>query len=350
MIRIPIRIRWLVGLASAVTVIFPCLLWMGAAGASELSASSLEPFDPGRAGFVVRVRGEVNPYRVLAVSVLPGDKVPIELVGPWTGGELSGGFDLLDGSGQILGRLEPGTMPGTARRVVWTAPRESGFYPLELRDRAGILRMRLHLLVLVPFSEVRDGWLNGYRIGIYPTTPLRGLAVYRAPRGFIEVTEDLLDLEVSPHFRLRQFLCKQEGGWPRYVILRERLLLKLEYLLQVVNAKGYRASTFEVLSGFRTPWYNRAIGNVQYSRHQWGGAADIFLDESPRDGRMDDLNGDGRIDGRDADLLYDLFDGLGVREDYATQFTGGLGKYGPNPVRGPFVHVDARGFRARWGR
>jgi len=315
-----------------------------------MASDAFDTFDAGRAGFSVRVRGEVNPYRVLAVSVLPGERLPIEVVGARGGASPSDSFELVDrsvdDSGLVVGHFEP----GTGRRVSWTAPRTPGLVPLEIRQVGGELRMTFHALVLVPFAEVHDGKLKGYRIGSYPATPLRGLAVYRKPRGFIEVTEDLLDLEVSPHFRLRQFLCKQEGGWPRYVILRERLLLKLEYLLQVVNAKGYRASTFAVLSGFRTPWYNRAIGNVQYSRHQWGGAADIFIDESPRDGRMDDLNGDGRVDARDANLLYDLFDGLGVREDYTTQFTGGLGKYGPSPVRGPFVHVDARGYRARWGR
>jgi len=309
---------------------------------SSPAAGSPSAFDPGRAGFSVRVRGELNPYRVLAVSVLPGEVLSIEVVGD----RPVGPFELVQDGGRLAS--------GDGRRFSWTAPREPGLQRLELRQVGGDLRMALHVLVLVPFSEIRDGDLKGYRMGHYPTVPLRGLAAYRTPRGFIEVTEDLLDLEVSPHFRLGQFLCKQEGnehngGWPRYLVLRERLLLKLEYLLQVVNAKGYRASTFAVLSGYRTPWYNHAIGNVKYSRHQWGGAADIFLDEN-RDGAMDDLDGNGRIDARDADVLYDLIDGLGVREDYSTQFTGGLGKYPPNSIRGPFVHVDARGYRARWGR
>ena len=306
------------------------------------TAAEPAPFDAGRAGFSVRVRGEVNPYRVLAVSALPGEGLTIDVLGP----SVLGAFELVEDGGRVS--------PADGRRLAWTAPKEPGFRRLEVRQVDGDLRMTLHILILVPASGARDGHLNGYRMGHYPATPLRGLAVYRPPRGFIEVTEELLDLEVSPHFRLGQFLCKQEGnrhdgGWPRYLALREKLLLKLEYLLQTVNSKGYRASTFAVLSGFRTPWYNHAIGNVKYSRHQWGGAADIFLDEDG-DGVMDDLDGNGRIDGRDADVLYDLIDGLGIREDYGTQFTGGLGKYPPNSVRGPFVHVDARGYRARWGR
>lgn len=55
----------------------------------------------------------------------------------------------------------------------------------------------------------------------------------------------------------------------------------LEFILEKVNAQGYRWETFCVMSGYRTPYYNKAIGNVRYSRHLWGDAADIFIDENP---------------------------------------------------------------------
>ncbi|HEY5622313.1 MAG TPA: D-Ala-D-Ala carboxypeptidase family metallohydrolase, partial [Gammaproteobacteria bacterium] len=58
--------------------------------------------------------------------------------------------------------------------------------------------------------------------------------------------------------------------------------------------------------GYRTPFYNRAIGNVPNSRHVFGGAADIFLDRAPRDGQMDDINFDGIEDFRDAQRLYQI--------------------------------------------
>ena len=53
----------------------------------------------------------------------------------------------------------------------------------------------------------------------------------------------------------------------------------MELILQRLNAKGYRCDSFHVMSGYRTPYYNKAIGNVKYSRHIYGGAADIFIDE-----------------------------------------------------------------------
>jgi hypothetical protein len=207
-----------------------------------------------------------------------------------------------------------------------------------------------YILVNIPsFAlEVVEGEiLNGYRIGAYPRSPLKGLAIYRPPAGFIEVTERNQNTEIAPHFVLRQFLCKQESVYPKYLVLKERLVLKLELVLQEMNERGYRCETFHIMSGYRTPYYNKAIGNVRYSRHVWGGAADIFVDEDPKDEMMDDLNHDGTIDYRDAAVVYKVIDDLYGRPFYAP-FLGGLARYRKTPAHGPFVHIDVRGFRARW--
>ena len=102
------------------------------------------------------------------------------------------------------------------------------------------------------------------------------------------------------------------------------------------------------MSGYRTPSYNAAIGNGRYSRHVYGGAADIYIDVDG-DGIMDDLNADGVLDRRDAGALYDLVDRL-LQDPAHTHLHGGLGEYGSNSAHGPFVHVDERGWNARWGR
>jgi len=305
------------------------------AGAAE--PPTAPPFDPGRVGFTARLRHEAITSRVLAVPVLPGEKLDVHLE---SRDDSHGGGFLVRAPGGL-----PTVVTGTWR---WTAPAAPGLYPVAVTHRASGDSMTLNVFVMVPASEVRDGELNGYRIGSYPSVALRGLDIYRPPRGFIEVTPELVDTAVSPHFTLGQFLCKQESGWPKYLVLRERLLLKLELLLEQANLAGLRCDTFTVMSGYRTPHYNRAIGNVQYSRHLWGGAADIFIDVDPADGVMDDLDRNGAIDVRDAHVLYHLVDGLHGKPWYAA-FVGGLGAYRATAAHGPFIHVDARGFRARWG-
>jgi uncharacterized protein YcbK (DUF882 family) len=130
------------------------------------------------------------------------------------------------------------------------------------------------------------------------------------------------------------------------VVLRERLLFKLEYVLEQVNAEGIPAKSFSVMSGYRTPYYNAAIQNVRYSRHVWGDAADIFIDDDG-DAYMDDLNADRRHDSRDAEVLFNLVNQLDQRPGFSN-FIGGLGRYKPTDSHGPFVHVDARGVKAKW--
>jgi hypothetical protein len=197
--------------------------------------------------------------------------------------------------------------------------------------------------VLVPATRVRDGRLNGYRIGRYPAAGRRG-DLYAPPRGFIEVRSGDRDTKVSPHFELGQFLSKQESDFPKYLVLDPLLLLKLERLVERLRRAGIDVDTLHVMSGYRTPFYNAAIGNVAFSRHLWGNAADVFVDED-RNGTMDDLTGDGRIDRADAERLKAL--ALDV-ERASPDLVGGVASYPGTAAHGPFVHVDVRGRAARW--
>ncbi|GIW52860.1 MAG: hypothetical protein KatS3mg081_2215 [Gemmatimonadales bacterium] len=286
-----------------------------------------------KAGFAVRYKGLSSRYRVNAVSVLPGQRLSIGVAGPGTG------FRLRD--------LEGATAVLSGGSWQWVAPGASGLYRLLVSRESPPDSIVLNVFVLVPRSRMNGEYLNGYRIGRYPPPWGRAPEIYQPPAGFIEVTPENQDTPVSPRFRLGQFLCKQAGGYPKYVVLDERLLFKLEELLDRVNAAGIAASSFHVMSGYRTPYYNHSIGNGRYSRHVWGAAADIFIDESPADGNMDDLNGDGVVDLRDADVLYRIFDQAAADPSY-TYLLGGLGKYRATRTHGPFVHVDVRGFKARW--
>ena len=288
------------------------------------------------ASFAVKFKDEMSPYRIISAFVLPGEDLTIEVQNP-----------LLEE--QYFLRAAEGITTNIKNAVWrWRSPDQPGLYPLRVVHVARADSIILNVFTMVPYNRLQGEELNGYRIGKYPSIPLKQLPIYKPPKGFIEVTEDNQETFVSPHFKLKDFLCKQEGGYPKYVVLKEKLLLKLELIIEKVNEQGIPCNTFHIMSGYRTPYYNKLIGNVKYSRHLWGGAADIFIDENPRDGMMDDLNGDGHIDFQDAGVLYDIIDQMYGKPWYE-RFLGGLGRYEKTNDHGPFVHVDVRGFRARWG-
>ncbi|MEX2498669.1 MAG: D-Ala-D-Ala carboxypeptidase family metallohydrolase [Wenzhouxiangellaceae bacterium] len=291
------------------------------------------PFEPGTVDYELSFNDMRINWNAFAFSVMPGQVHDLK-VHMNTGQPVE-----VTASGGELNRVGP-------TEWNWRAPAQPGPLTIAIRPENADTAM-LHVFVKVPVAAVADGYLNGYRLGTYPDSPLRNNPIYLPPPGFIEVHPDMLDLPVSPHFTLGQFLCKQQPDhWPKYLVLRESLIAKLEFILAEVNQHGIRTDSLFVMSGYRTPWYNQTIGNVPYSRHVWGGAADIFIDTTGN-GRMDDLNNDDQIDRHDARTLLSI-----INELYETgrleRLRGGLGLYGPRPHRGPFVHVDTRGQEARW--
>ena len=206
------------------------------------------------------------------------------------------------------------------------------------RVRAGKRELSLTLMSVVPYTAVRNGSLDGYRVGQY---------VGNAPSGFIRLSNTNESLFVSDHYRLRDFQCKLDGT-SKYLVLRPEALLKLEILQHELQGRGIAFDRFTVMSGFRTPYYNAKIGNeTSRSRHLYGDAMDIYVDAN-RDGTMDDLNRDGRIDTADAQYLLSIAEDL----DHSTEWgwlKGGAGVYHANAAHGPYLHVDARGHLARWG-
>lgn len=222
-----------------------------------------------------------------------------------------------------------------------------GVHPTGLATPAGD---SLVLLSLIPFqAKTGPRWRN-YRLGYWPRERARGAGADSVlPAGFIEVTPENQYTRVSASFTLADFLTHdQRDVWPKVLVLRLPLLDKLELIAQALAEKG-KPSRLHVMSGFRTPQYNQLGvgprgGRARDSRHMYGDAADIFVD-ADRDGRMDDLTGDGRVTLADAQYL------LGVAEEVEARYPaliGGLSAYRATAVHGPFVHVDVRGRRARW--
>ncbi len=299
-------------------------------------------FDPGKADFQVRYKEEISPYRINAVFLMPGEVLRLDIPEA-DSGRFQFEFDAGRGGIDTTGRL----MRSGPRSWKWKAPDTTGFSQLRLIREPGGDTVGFNAFTMVPAAEMKGEYLRGYRIGEYPPLPAGKTGFYRPPPGFVKLDAVSAQAMVSPHFRLGQFACKQSADLPAYLVLKERLLLKLEILLETANDAGFACDTFHIMSGYRTPFYNRLLGNVKLSAHQFGGAADIFIDADPEDGEMDDLNGDGKIDAADSDLLINLVDALSRNETFIP-YLGGIGRYDRNQSHGPFVHVDVRGFRALW--
>jgi hypothetical protein len=305
----------------------------GAAGGITGNAEGKSPVESPRAPFSLKFKDEVSPYSLMSTFVLPGEQVEVEAV-------------FTDQPTRLEASVEEGELVTLGPdRWRWMAPQEPGVHCLAVRDAASGHSTCLNMFVMVPYQGEEE--IKGYRIGHYQRTPLRGQPAYEMPRGLIEVTRTNLGTWVSPHFRLAQFVGKQESGYPKYLVLRTRLLLKLEAVLEELRERGVASDTLFVMSGYRTPFYNAAIGNrTKYSRHSYGDAADVFVDRDD-DGRMDDITGDGKANLSDALLIYGMVEELS-KDTWFQPFEGGLGIYPPNPRFGPMVHMDTRGEKTRW--
>jgi hypothetical protein len=304
-----------------------------ASGGITGNAEGKSPVENPRAPFALKFKDEVSPYSLMSTFVLPGEQIEVEAV-------------FTDQPIKLEAAVEEGELVTLrADRWRWTAPQEPGVHCLSVREAASPQSTCLNVFVMVPYQGEEE--VNGYRIGHYERTPLGGQPTYAMPRGLVEVTRANLGTWVSPHFRLAQFVGKQESDYPKYLVLRTRLLLKLETVLEELRKRGVGSDTLFVMSGYRTPFYNAAIGNrTKYSRHSYGDAADVFVDRDD-DGRMDDITGDGKADLRDALLIYGMVEELS-QDTWFQPFEGGLGIYPPNPRFGPMVHLDTRGTKTRW--
>lgn len=234
----------------------------------------------------------------------------------------------------------------------FAAPGKPGVYKLGVQLQQATRELQdFNVVTLVPFSEKRGGKIGLYYLGSWPfegggapRTP-----AYANPSGFIEVTPENADTPVSAHFKLRDFLTKdQPNVWPKYLLLNPKLLDKLELTIQELEASGHPVGRMHVLSGFRTPNYNHVGGNTQgranLSRHMYGDASDVFIDNDGN-GMMDDLNHDGRVDVHDAEVILQAVENV---ERKNPSLVGGVGVYSACCGHGPFTHIDVRGFRARW--
>jgi hypothetical protein len=236
------------------------------------------------------------------------------------------------------------------------APRGAGIWNVLLAIGNAIRPVsNFNVITMLPFNTKQNGRIGLYFVGSWPSEhgvkgPAKAPAgEYANPQGFIEVTQGNADTHVSEHFKLRDFLTHDQANvWPKYIVLQQKLIDKDELVLSDLAAHGVDVSGVKIMSGFRSPEYNYTGGNTagraNLSRHMFGDANDLYID-SDHDGQMDDLNHDGKISIDDARVIEAAVD----RVDAAhPELIGGAGIYTAAPGHGPFIHIDTRGYRARW--
>lgn len=152
---------------------------------------------------------------------------------------------------------------------------------------------------------------NGWSADVVPDS-VAG-AVYKAVDRFgaAPLIAAFPDAQISKNFRLSEFRPGKHSF--EYIRLSPSLVQALEDIRARAGLPLY------VTSGYRPPDYNREVGGVSNSTHIDGLAADIYCD------------------GLSTAQLYDICEQvIGPR--------GGVGYY---PKSG-FIHVDLRGYEARW--
>lgn len=239
-----------------------------------------------------------------------------------------------------VGSAESGDVARPLLGDTLLVPLDPGFYELVV-TRSGVAQRisEPKLGVLVPFELKLGSSLNGYQIGRYPAEWSRNEQDER-PDGFAEVNADELDLPLTRHLKLRDFITHDsQTMWPKYVAIDPRVLDKIELVLsELARRRGEERMDFdlEVHSGFRTPLHNSGVeGSARDSRHLYGDAADIAID----------ADGDGKLTIFDAYRVESAVDWV---ERLHPELAGGLGVYSSRRFATPYCHIDARGERKRW--
>ena len=122
--------------------------------------------------------------------------------------------------------------------------------------------------------------------------------------------------QLTKNFKLSEFKCRDGSGVPEEYMENVELLAKN---LQVL--RDFIDRPIHVISGYRSPKYNRKIGGARRSQHMLAKAADI------------------KVRGMEPDEVRNAILQL-IEEGKMMQ--GGVGRYRS------FTHYDVRARKARW--
>lgn len=125
-----------------------------------------------------------------------------------------------------------------------------------------------------------------------------------------------MNVPLSKNFKKSEFKCRDGTDVPDELMPN---LLELVENLQII--RDHIGKPIHVISGYRTPKYNRRIGGARKSQHMKAKAADIIIrGMSPVEVRA---------------IIINLIKEKKIKK-------GGVGLYKS------FVHYDVRGWNARW--
>jgi len=264
-----------------------------------------------------------------------------------------------------------------------TVEREAVYEPFSTRKPTRVYRGRAAIRFLVPrvVERIVGGKINGFPVGQYPnpddprdlaaaSTPnriRRHQEAYQPPIYWYRVDESTKDLMITRDYRLGDFDLDprfRPMPYPHYIAIDPNVLLKLDALKKRMNRDGYGIKRFDLIYGFRSPYYNlseyekdgETSLKSSFSVHMYGKACDIVVD---RDGDlvMDDLNKDGTIDIHDAEVILAYVNEMDheyIRK--GSPLVGGAGVYPHHDfwergevAQSPYIHIDVRGFADEQG-
>jgi hypothetical protein len=295
------------------------------------------------------------------IPLPPGTKVTLKPCAQWR-------LSLSDDSTAKWKAAGGSAVAGDAGSLELFTPQLQGAsYTLQATRGETCEQVRLEILheAALARSARTGAWtlkLKGKRLGTYPD-PGRARSwrvrmhkdLYAPPRFWMKITPANQDLLLAPHLAVGQmvgFVTQKDKSKPKHRHTdwfppNRALVNKLELLTRELLAAGVKLKRLAVNSGFRSPYYNRKIGGSSFSRHIYGDAADVMVDEDG-DEVCDDINGDGAQDEKDGLVI-----GQSARRLEASKAValGGLGVYGMDGKDScrSYCHLDSRGYLTRWG-
>ncbi|MEO1804052.1 MAG: D-Ala-D-Ala carboxypeptidase family metallohydrolase [Bacteroidota bacterium] len=159
---------------------------------------------------------------------------------------------------------------------------------------------------------------------------MKGGTYYKVP--YMHIHRKLVGSQRLGRFMPRDAYFSKATWNPRRELIwlvNVKVLKKYLELHALLEKEGYNPYAMYVVNGYRYPRYNKKVGGASRSRHIKGEAIDLSIG---------DINRDGRSNKEDKDIVLKLLDQKVIKS------FGGLGRYPGSQS----VHMDVRGYRARW--